>query len=418
MHRHVSLFASASRHGTESETADLLGTRPADPPDGIVFVVHGVPVAHHAEEKCGGGGGGGGGGGAAVPVVTAAPAPESCGQLPPALAAEMAKHGLTEKDQRQLFQREGFTTVDRFKGLRDDSYPTNIDIGARRESKRQIDQAAAQARHDRASRPARERHIAACLEYNAACLEQVRRALLQAELIDTAPVAAIIGELQNKTLELALKHPGADVVDAFVTGLRRLADDRGALEALGVGAYDGQQLRAFCRGGRVGPQLVAPVLEVVEVEVEVVLTEPERQEVERQAAAERKVALLFCGMAVQEVGWWIFDGDLRRLCAVGGGVLALVGAVGFLCAPGHSKAWIGRPYTGLDLGQKEPDKIICMVALLVIWVIQALRIHLDEDASPPWGMFHFRFVSMVYLIGSSITLLGTLANECVRMQSI
>jgi hypothetical protein len=80
-------------------------------------------------------------------------------------------------------------------------------------------------------------------------------------------------EVNKAVLSTPDLAPGLDA-------LRRLAEDRGALEALGVGAYDGQQLRAVCRSGRVGPQLEALP------PVEVVLTEPQRQKAEAAEAAE------------------------------------------------------------------------------------------------------------------------------------
>jgi hypothetical protein len=467
--------------GTESETVDPLGTSSPEPSDDIVVVVQGVPVVHQAEEKCSGSGGGG------AAVVTAAP--ERCGQLPPALAAEMAKHGLTKQDQCQLFQREGVTTVDRFKGLRDDSYPTDIDIGARREAKRQIDQAAAQARHDEASRPARERHAAACLE-------QVRQALLQAGLTDTTQVAAILGELKNHTTPVGLmcpmcpgsapggEHPmnpawlhqgdytkvdtgdytkvvtriqkncdvcsmrgtayrcargcdydvcqscGWEVNKAVLStpdlapgldALRRLAEDRGALEALGVGAYDGQQLRAVCRSGRVGPQLEALP------PVEVVLTEPQRQKAEAADAAwllaarrlKLSVSLLLCGMVVQEVGLWSFGGatggsqGLQRLHTfVGGGVLELIGAVSFSCVPGHSKEWSSC---------MRSSGITC---LLVFWISQPVRFqHRRGLADPDVALLGYLayFVSLGCLLGLPYVEYGAMRRsacptKCPRMK--
>eukprot|EP01046_Picozoa_sp_COSAG06_P008370 COSAG06_NODE_421_length_15973_cov_18.743795_11_plen_447_part_00 len=281
-----------------------------------------------------------------VDVEAPSPAPAP-GALPRELAAEMAKHGLTDADQQQLFG-EGIITVDRFKGLSDANYPTSIDVGARREAKRQRDQAAAQARHDQAVQAARERHTAACLE-------QVRQALAQAQLTESAPVAAILKRAPD------------------VGALRRLAEDRGALEATGVGAHDRQQLQNFCCGA--GLRLAAPVPEVV-LPVERALTEPERQagaerqaqqaaaeaaaeaaraaaaQAKAQAEAERKAAavrrqrqqrypayLLLCGVAVQQCGWWSLYGDLGLWCGLVGGAAALAGAVGFDCAPGHD--WDG-----------------------------------------------------------------------------
>jgi len=177
-----------------------------------------------------------------------APAPAPGGALPRELVAEMAKHGLTEADQRLLFA-EGFTTVERFKGLGDDDYPPGIDIGARREAKRQLDQAALQAQHDEKVQAARDRNIAACLE-------KMRQALTQAQLDDNAPVAAILQRAPN--------------MDA----LRRLVEDRGALDAIGIGAYDRVQLQNFCRG----PGLRLVVREAVPKREAVgkALTEPER----------------------------------------------------------------------------------------------------------------------------------------------
>jgi hypothetical protein len=260
-----------------------------------------------------------------VDVEAPSPAPAP-GALPRELAAEMAKHGLTEADQRLLFG-EGIITVERFKGLSDANYPTSIDVGARREAKRQRDQAeqaraqaaaqatraaaqaAAQARHDQAVHAARERHTAACVE-------QVRQALRQAQLTDNAPVAAILKRAPD------------------VGALRRLAEDRGALEASGVGAHDRQQLQNFCRGA--GLWLAVPVREAQAG----ALTEPEAErqaqaEAERKAAARRhccqaclSALLLLCGAAVQQYGWWSLYGDLGLWCGLVGGAAALAGARG------------------------------------------------------------------------------------------
>ena len=198
---------------------------------------------------------------APVPAAPRRAPPPPPGDVPRELAAEMVKHGLTEADQRQLFE-QGITTVDRFKGLSDANYPTSINVGARREAKRQRDQVAAQARHDQAVQAARERHTAACLE-------QVRQALAQAKLTDNAPVAAVLKRTPD------------------VGALRRLAEGPDHLERLGFGAHDKQQLQNFCRGA--GLRLVAPVREEVPP-MERALTEPERQ-AEAQAEAERKAAV-------------------------------------------------------------------------------------------------------------------------------
>ena len=67
--------------------------------------------------------------------------------------------------------------------------------------------------------------------------------------------------------------------------------------------------------------------------------------VRRQRQQRYPAYLLLCGVAVQQCGWWSFYGDLGLWCGLVGGAAALAGAVGFDCAPGHSRDWRDRPYT-------------------------------------------------------------------------
>ena len=280
-------WSSTMHLGAEIETEGLLlGTTRAEPPG--TDVLQCVPITR-LEEKDGGGG---------EPVIVEAvvvdvrtapgsprlePQPRRAAgkvALPPQLAAEMAKHGLTAADQQQLFQREGITTMGRFKSLRDANYPSNIDIAARREAKRLLDQAPAQARHDQALQAARDRHAAACLE-------QVKQALTRAQLTDSAPVAVILERAPD--------------IDA----LRRLAECPGTLEATGVGAHDRQQLQNFCRGA--GLQLKMPLQEVVPLER--ALTEPETvaQRAKRKEEEESCCCCCFCVLGFfLLLGWMVY----------------------------------------------------------------------------------------------------------------
>ena len=311
---------TSSRTFEVEKTENPLGTGKAEPsaprasqmrgpPDGIVQAVPATDVP----EGC-----------ATATVVdveapsSSAPAPRA---LPRKLATEMAKHGLTEADQRLLF-REGITTVDRFQGLSDANYPTGIDVGARREAKRRLDQAVLQAQHDQAVQAARDQHVATCLN-------QVRQALKQAKLTDNAPRAAILKQAPN--------------MDA----LRQLAEDRGALGVIGVGAHDRQQLQNFCRGP--GLRLAVPVQETVPP-VEQAQTEPQRRaKKERQAQRARADAearadaiqedcgavlrspltWVFCGIAVTQYGWRSLQPDLGLWGSLVG---AMACAIGFSCA--------------------------------------------------------------------------------------
>eukprot|EP01044_Picomonas_judraskeda_P002026 COSAG03_NODE_134_length_11903_cov_30.799729_6_plen_521_part_00 len=267
----------------------LLGTTRVEPPG--TDVLQCVPITR-LEEKDGGG---------EEPVTVEAvvldvrtaprleqPQPRRAAgkvALPPQLAAEMAKHGLTAADQQQLFQREGITTMGRFKSLRDANYPSNIDIAARREAKRLLDQAPAQARHDQALQAARDRHAAACLE-------QVKQALTRAQLTDSAPVAVILERAPD--------------IDA----LRRLAECPGTLEATGVGAHDRQQLQNFCRGA--GLQLKMPLQEVVPLER--ALTEPEKVAKRKEEEESCCCCCCFCGLGFFLLGWMVYLDTHTHVC--------------------------------------------------------------------------------------------------------
>lgn len=70
--------------------------------------------------------------------------------------------------------------------------------------------------------------------------------------------------------------------------------------------------------------------------------------------------LLLCGVAVQQAGLWSLYGDLGLWCALIGGVVVLVGAVGLDRDPGHAARvpskhdWRDRPHTADE--RREIDR--------------------------------------------------------------
>ena len=102
-------------------------------------------------------------------AVAADVGPPADSRLQPALAADMAKHGLTEADQLRLFG-EGVTSVDGFGRLSDANVlQSGVDIAARRRTKQQRDEREPRFRQAQAlldgaglSAPARDavRHVA------------------------------------------------------------------------------------------------------------------------------------------------------------------------------------------------------------------------------------------------------------------
>lgn len=192
--------------------------------------------------------------------------------LDSALVTAMEKHGLTEAEQRQL-HGEGVVDVETFAAVRDEDFAlSGIDINARRQEKLQRDRAAAEARHaaavaQRDERVRRER-AAATAAYERAAYEQTQG------LLDAA----------------GLSPQGREVVRALreLEELRRL--DLAGMAELGLNLVDRQKLEAFCTGQRV-QQSTAPVLQQVDVEeltMEEVMTEPERLRREAHAEQQRR----------------------------------------------------------------------------------------------------------------------------------
>ena len=194
--------------------------------------------------------------------------------MPRDLVDEMAKHGLTEADQLRLFG-EGVTNVDGFKSLNDASLlASGVDIAARRRAKQQLE-----------SREPR--------------LHQVQ------ELLDGAGLSASARDAVRGVADLHALH---------------LLDEH-AMAQLGIGIMDRTKLLERRSAWRRMAMRKVP-------------TEPEAEAASRAARDRPRrigfAALMLLGVAVSMVGWWSLYGDLGLWGGVVGGVLVLVGGLGWL----------------------------------------------------------------------------------------